>query len=157
MQPVIEKLVSGGQSGADIAALDVALAHGLPHGGWCPLGRKSEEGPIPERYRLTETPKANYLQRNEWNVRDSDGTVVLTMARQVSGGSLRTLEFAEKLSKPVYHLSRQEFHDVPKALRLFVEEQGIKTLNIAGSSESREPGIHAWAMEVLEGAFFGFQ
>jgi hypothetical protein len=70
---VIEKLISGGQTGADIAALDVALRFGFPHGGWCPKGRWSLEGPIPTRYNLFEKPSASYLQRTEWNVRDSGG------------------------------------------------------------------------------------
>ena len=82
---MIEKLISGGQTGADIAALDVALRFDFPHGGWCPKGRKSLEGPIPPRYNLYETPYDSYLQRTEWNVRDSDGTVVFTMEAGVTG------------------------------------------------------------------------
>ncbi|MGI8605082.1 MAG: YpsA SLOG family protein [Verrucomicrobiales bacterium] len=68
MKPI--RIISGGQTGADRAALDWAIANGVPHGGWCPKGRLAEDGPIPDRYQLTETPTANYLQRNEWNVRD---------------------------------------------------------------------------------------
>ncbi len=63
------KIVSGGQTGADRAALDFAIAHGIPQGGWCPKGRKAEDGPIPDRYQLKETPSDNYAQRTEWNVR----------------------------------------------------------------------------------------
>ncbi|MCH7226767.1 YpsA SLOG family protein [Haloferula sp. A504] len=70
---MIERIVSGGQTGADRAGLDAAIAAGLPHGGWCPRGRKAEDGPLPKRYLLTETKSASYLTRTEWNARDSDG------------------------------------------------------------------------------------
>lgn len=72
------KIVSGGQTGADRAALDWALAHGVPCGGWCPKGRKAEDGPIDLKYPLKETPSSSYIQRTEWNVRDSDATVVFS-------------------------------------------------------------------------------
>jgi hypothetical protein len=155
---MIEKLISGGQTGADIAALDVALRFGFPHGGWCPKGRRSLEGPIPAHYNLFETPSDSYLQRTEWNVRDSDGTVVFTLAEEVTGGSLRTIGFAKKLGKPCLHLSREVglfgYRDRSQLLQEFVREHSIRRLNVAGSRESKEPGIHQWVMEVLERAFF---
>lgn len=154
---MITKLVSGGQTGADIAALDVALCHSFPHGGWCPRGRRSLEGPIPARYDLTETPSDSYLQRTEWNVRDSDGTVVFTLAPEVTGGSLRTVGFAKRHKKPCLHVSRASeggLFSPAMQLRDFVREHGIKALNVAGSRESKEPGIHDWVMQVLEDAFF---
>ena len=150
---MITKLVSGGQTGADIAALDVALLHGFPHGGWCPKGRKSLEGPIPARYQLTETPSASYLQRTEWNVRDNDGTVVFTLAAEVTGGSLRTIGFASKHGKPCLHVSGTS-KDPAALIRRFTAEHAIKTPNVAGSRESKEPGIHDWVMRVLNAAFF---
>ena len=82
---MIEKIISGGQTGADRAALDWAIASGVPHGGWCPKGRKAEDGPIPSCYTLTESPSANYLQRTEWNARDADGTAVLFFLRKKRG------------------------------------------------------------------------
>lgn len=155
---MIKKLISGGQTGADIAALDVAIRYDFPHGGWCPKGRKSLEGPIPARYNLFETPSASYLQRTEWNVRDSDGTVVFTLAEEVSGGSLRTIGFAKKHKKPCLHLSREGglfgYRDRSELLLDFVQEHRILRLNVAGSRESKEPGIHGWVMAVLERAFF---
>lgn len=93
------KIVSGGQTGVDRAALDTALELGLPCGGRCPRGRKAEDGPIPARYPLTETSSAEYAQRTEWNVRDSDGTLVLTRG-QPTGGTALTIELAERLGKP---------------------------------------------------------
>lgn len=155
---MLEKLVSGGQTGADIAALDVALRFGFPHGGWCPKGRRSLEGRIPNHYQLIETPSASYLQRTEWNVRDSDGTVVFTLAPEVTGGSLRTLGFAKKYGKPCLHLSKAlgafDYQDRSELLDRFVRDHSIRSLNVAGSRESKEPGIHDWVMGVLERAFF---
>jgi len=77
---VIAKIISGGQTGADRAALDFAIERGMPLGGWCPAGLKSEDGPIDRRYQLKETPSIGYVQRTEWNVRDSDGTVVFSIS-----------------------------------------------------------------------------
>jgi hypothetical protein len=153
---MIEKIVAGGQTGADIAALDVALRHGFPHGGWCPKGRRSLEGPIPPQYLLVETPSESYLQRTEWNVRDTDGTVVFTLASEATGGSLKTIGFARKHKKPCLHLSQSGRSFSPPAVQLreFVKAHGIKVLNVAGSRESKEPGIHDWAMGVLGDAFF---
>lgn len=153
---MIEKLISGGQTGADIAALDVALKHGFPHGGWCPRGRKSLDGPIPARYMLTETPKESYLQRTEWNVRDSDATVVFTHEAEPTGGSLKTIGFARKHRKPILHLSLQnaDYRDPAVLLQNFVSEHNIRILNVAGSRESKNPGIRLWVMKVLGEAFF---
>lgn len=97
---MICKIVSGGQTGADRAALDVALKYDFPHGGWCPKGRKAEDGPISWDYALVESPSGNYLQRTEWNSRDTDGTVIFTMSPVVTGGSKRTVDFAQKHTKP---------------------------------------------------------
>lgn len=103
---MITKLASGGQAGADIAALDVALRHDFPHGGWCPRGRRRLEGPIPAQYQLRETPSNSYLQRTEWNVRDTDATVVFTLAAAATGGSFKTIGFAMKHRKPSLHLAK---------------------------------------------------
>jgi predicted Rossmann fold nucleotide-binding protein DprA/Smf involved in DNA uptake len=100
----IVKLVSGGQTGADRAALDFAIAHEIPHGGWCPAGRLAEDGPIASRYHLTETPGHDYAQRTEWNVRDSDGTVVFSIEAALKGGTKETIDFARKHGKEVLHL-----------------------------------------------------
>src|SRR6478735_3602017 len=90
----MERVVSGGQTGADRAALDWAIAKGIPHGGWCPKGRKAEDGPIDNGYRLQETPSANYVQRTEWNVRDSDSTVIFSIGETLTGGSKKTVDLA---------------------------------------------------------------
>src|SRR5260370_37623823 len=75
----IPKIVSGGQTGADRAALDWALAHGVGCGGWCPKRRKAGDGPIDPKYSLKETPSASYAQRTEWNVRGTNATVLYSI------------------------------------------------------------------------------
>jgi hypothetical protein len=99
----IPKIVSGGQTGADRAALDWALSRSIESGGWCPKGRKAEDGPIPKRYPLIETPSAGYVQRTEWNVRDTGGTVIFSLGPVLTGGSKKTAEFAVKRNKPCLH------------------------------------------------------
>src|SRR5438477_3503455 len=139
---MIKKIISGGQTGADRAVLDFAVAHRIPHGGWCPCGRVAEDGTIPCRYQLIETPSADSAQRTEWNVRDSDGTVIFSLAPKLSGGSKKTFEFAHQYQKPCLHLSgEREGADAAKKLSQFLAEHRIKILNVAGSRESEEPGI----------------
>jgi hypothetical protein len=153
---MIKKIVSGGQTGADRAGLDVAIRWAFPHGGWCPKGRKAEDGIIGRQYQLLETPSASYLQRTEWNVRDSDATVVFTLASTLTGGSKRTAEFAEKHRKPWIHLAqRSSSYESPALiLQQFVEEHGVQILNVAGTRGSKEPDVWQFAYETLEAAFF---
>ena len=101
---ILRKIVSGGQTGADRAALDWAISRGVLHGGWCPKDRRAEDGAIPLHYELQETDSANYLVRTEQNVIDSDGTVVFSIKPLLSGGSKKTAEFARKHGKPLMHL-----------------------------------------------------
>ena len=143
------RIVSGAQTGADQAGLDWAIAHGVPHGGWCPKGRKSEAGPIAVRYLVAETPSADYLERTEWNVRDSDATVIFTMEEALTGGSKRTAEFAAKHGKPWFHF-KPRVH--PKYLARFLARYNVVVLNVAGSRESRAAGIGEMVAKVLEEA-----
>jgi hypothetical protein len=148
--PPLITIVSGGQTGADRAGLDFALANGLPHEGWCPQGRKARDGPLPAHYLLQETPSGGYLQRTEWNVRDSDGTVVCTLADPPVGGSAKTIEFCQLHGKPCLHL-HPGLETPEQRLAEFVRRQRIQRLNVAGSSEEREPGLAAWTLLLLEG------
>jgi len=143
------KVISGGQSGADQAGLNWAIAHNLPHGGWCPKGRRSEDGPIDSRYLLIETPSSNYLERTEWNVRDSDATLIFTLTEKLDGGSKNTKELAEKLGKPWRHI-HPRVH--PKFIASFLAKHEVKILNIAGKRESSAPGISKWVAEMLQQA-----
>lgn len=148
------KIVSGGQTGADRAALDWAIEHGLEHGGWCPRGRRAEDGAIPPRYRLAETPTDRWEQRTEWNVRDSDGTVILTLAETLTGGSLTTAECARGLGRPCLHVSERADGDGAAAkVRRFVSDHAIRTLNVAGPRASGEPGVGRFVRATLEAAF----
>lgn len=143
------KIVSGGQTGADQAGLDWAIANKVPHGGWCPKGRKSEDGLIDTRYNLTETPRSSYLERTEWNVRDSDATLVFTVSEKLDGGSKRTAEFAQKLEKPFMHCYPRVH---PKYIARFLAKHQVKILNIAGKRESSAPGIAQGVADALTAA-----
>lgn len=146
-------IISGGQTGADRAALDWAIDHGVPHGGWCPKGRRAEDGPLPARYRLQETPTANYLQRTEWNIRDTDATVIFSIAPQLTGGSLKTTALAARHQKPLLHLAY--FNDAPNAqlLREFVNTNHVTRLNVAGPRASKEQEVGAFVRVILYETF----
>jgi Circularly permutated YpsA SLOG family len=133
-------IVSGGQTGADRAALDWALSNSVPCGGWCPKGRKAEDGPIDSKYPLKETPSASYLQRTEWNVRDSDAAVLFSIEPTLTGGSFKTVEFARKHQKPQLHLCARD-HSAADKLKAFVRRNRVKVLNVAGPRASKEPGV----------------
>lgn len=150
----IAKIISGGQTGADRAALDWAIANGIPHGGWCPKGRLSEDGRVPDAYQLQETTRTEYLQRTEWNVRDSDATVIFTVRPELKGGSRRTGMFAEKLKKPWLHLSESEGLEwCIQRLKEFLSRHTAKVLNIAGSRGSKEPTVGAFVQAVFSSVF----
>ena len=140
--------MSGGQTGVDRAALEAALAFGLGCGGWCPLGRTAEDGLIDLRYPLRETPSSSYPQRTEWNVRDSDGTLVLTRGR-ARGGTALTISLARRQVRPLLVLDLARSPD-PAEVTRWAEEYDIATLNVAGSRESQQPGIQAEARAFLE-------
>lgn len=147
------KIISGGQTGADRAALDWAILHGVPHGGWCPKGRKAEDGPIAARYALKETSSASYPQRTQRNVRDSGGTVIFTIATKLTGGSKLTADAAKKLGKPWLHLSASSYSPAADLLE-FIAAHNIEVLNVAGTRGSKEPEVGKFVKRVLEVAFF---
>ncbi len=136
-------IISGGQTGADLAALDWAITHSIPHGGWCPLGRKTSDGPLDGKYQLRETPSDEQAERTEWNVRDSDVTVVFTLGAQPVGAAKKTITCARKLKKPCLHLHRGILA-VSEKLLAFVEKHQARRLNITGSCETEEPGLAEW-------------
>lgn len=136
-------LVSGGQTGVDRAALDVAMERGMPCGGWCPAGRWAEDGPIDARYPLRETPSPEPAQRTEWNARDSDGTLIL-VAPGESPGTKLTQEIARRMGRPVYAWPLDTPPDAGH-FRDWLRAHRIRTLNVAGPRESESPGTHASA------------
>jgi hypothetical protein len=135
----LRKIVSGGQTGADRGGLDAAVALGIPHGGWCPKGRRAEDGAVPARYRLRETTSREYQPRTKANVRDSDGTVIFTSGH-LEGGSRFTSETALDTGKPVLHLDH------------WLVAERIHTLNVAGSRGSKAKELHARVVAVLRAA-----
>jgi len=143
------RIVSGGQTGVDRAALDAALALGIPIGGWCPASRWAEDGPIPARYPLRETPHGDPAERTRRNVRDSDATLVLTTS-PAAGGALLTIEVARALSRP--HLVVDPFADPPAPAADWLRALGGGVLNVAGPRESEAPGIGATAQAWLSRA-----
>jgi hypothetical protein len=142
--------MSGGQTGSHRAALDFAIERGIAHGGWCPCGRKAEDGAIDARYQLKETPSADYPHGTEWNVRDSDGTVIFSISAVLRTGSKKTFQLAQKLNKPVLHLWRDGGGPLPeKELARFIRDHAIRTLNVAGPRASKEPEVGWFVKEVL--------
>lgn len=148
--PLIEKIMSGGQTGADRAALDWAIGNGVLHGGWCPKGRKAEDGTIDPHYNLRETETGEYAERTERNVLDSDGTVIISIAPVLHGGSALTREFARKHGKPCIHATSEEGPRAAAAkLKQFLIENYIRVLNVAGPRASEEPKVGELVKRVL--------
>jgi hypothetical protein len=154
---MISRLISGGQSGVDRAALDAALGLGVPCGGWCPRGRKAEDGRIDDRYPLTETPTDDHAQRTTWNVRDSDGTLILTWG-EPAGGTLLTAEECRRVGKPhlLIDLAEVDRPEAVGAVREWIARElpgGV--LNVAGPRGSEHPSVYprakAFAAAVLGG------
>lgn len=133
------KIVSGGQTGVDRAGLDVAIALGIDHGGWCPAGRLSEDGSIPSRYQLRETDSDEYPVRTEQNVIDSDATLIL-YETELKGGTRLTRRMCRRHNRP--HLVVRIDQEDPSVIQAWLREQRPSTLNIAGPRESSFPGIY---------------
>jgi hypothetical protein len=148
MDKIFSKIISGGQTGVDRAALDVALELGIPSGGWCPKGRKAEDGPIALKYPLKETNSPNYALRTEKNVREADGTLILTKG-PVHGGTALTVQFAIDYKKPHLVIDLDDKIE-PLMVREWGEKIKIKILNLAGPRESEVPGIHDRAVQVIK-------
>ncbi len=132
---MIKKIISGGQTGADQAALDAAIKWDIPHGGWIPKERRTEHGPLSNRYQLKEMPTDSYPARTEQNVIDSDGTLIITHG-ELTGGSEYTWEMSKKHSRPYFHadLNITSNFNSAKAIYFCIKKHNIETLNIAGSS-----------------------
>jgi len=142
------KIVSGGQTGADRAALDWAIAHGIEHGGWCPEGRLAEDGVIPAQYQVLELAGAGYRARTKANVMDSDATLIISIASVLTSGSRQTQVFAQAFGKPCLHI--YPALDWRHAIETWLDSNAIQVLNIAGSRASSEPEIVSFTTEVLE-------
>lgn len=146
-----ERILSGGQSGVDRAALDAARSAGIAHGGWCPRGRWAEDGPLDARYALRETPSRDPAERTVWNVRDSDATLALVRGAP-RGGTALAVRSAGELGRPcrVVDLTRRP---APDAVRSWARRHGVRALNVAGPRESGAPGIYDEAHAFLRELF----
>ena len=154
---MVRKIVSGGQTGTDRAALDFALAHGYEVGGWVPKGRLAEDGPIPGRYPgLRESDSPDPAVRTALNVRDSDATLILSHG-PLTGGSLLTFREATRAGKPVLHLDLDAIPSTQatRVLREWLASQRPNVLNVAGPRASGDPWIAEATEAVLRGALRG--
>jgi hypothetical protein len=145
------QIISGGQTGVDRAAMDFALENQIDCFGWCPKGRRAEDGPIPDKYPLKETPSEYYVERTLKNVEACEGVLVF-VDKHPDKGTFLAIDYAEKLDKPIYvvHLSMNEEDQKIGLLRLMHAHQ-VKKLNIAGPRESNSPGINKQTKKFLEG------
>jgi hypothetical protein len=145
------KIISGGQTGVDRAALDVALEHGIKCGGWSPAGRVDEFGKIPDKYPVHELPAGGFTERTLQNVKDSDGTVVIYPG-ELRGGTEQTVRFCVELGQP-YQLidaSKVAAQGAATAIVDFVRENSIGVLNVAGPRQSEWPEGYGYTSRVLD-------
>jgi hypothetical protein len=149
----IEKIISGGQTGADRAALDFAIDHNIPYDGWLPKGRTTEDGTLSYKYHLQEMPTGDYSKRTEKNVLDSDGTVIVSNGF-LTGGSAVTREYAIEHKKPWIHLDMKELpmKEAAEKMISWLTENEIKVLNVAGARAGKDPAIYDIVWRLLEAA-----
>ncbi|AGY59013.1 putative molybdenum carrier protein [Gloeobacter kilaueensis] len=143
----LKQIVSGGQSGVDRAALDAAREQGIAIGGWCPAGHWAEDGPIADEYPLRETPSTDPAQRTAWNVRDSDGTLILTIGA-LTGGTALTRRLCTELGRPCLVIDLSDTPD-PHQVSDWLARQAIKVLNVAGPRLSSRLDIYERAHTFL--------
>lgn len=150
---LLMRIVSGGQTGVDRAALDAAMAAGLEVGGWCPRGRRALDGPIPPQYPLIETRSSRYRTRTRWNVRDADATLILYRGA-LAGGTALTLAFCKELGRPyfVHELADGERDDLAP-VKAWIQRLRPSVLNVAGPRETRALPVYDIARHFLERLF----
>ena len=152
---MINRIVSGGQTGVDRAALDVAIKLGIAHGGWIPQGRLTESGVLPQKYHLKETSSSEYSVRTEKNVIDSDGTLIISHG-PLTGGSEYTREMAIRHSRPWLHIDLDRtiaFH-AAAAINKWIQRKKIEILNVAGPRASKNPAIYPDTLNILESVYY---
>ena len=148
---MISKIISGGQTGVDQAALDVTITLGIPHGGWIPKGRKTENRALPDKYRLKEMPTSSYAKRTKQNVIDSEGTLIISLGPLTRGSEL-THKTAMLHDRPRLHIDLGTLNTLQavKTVRSWIVRHGIKILNIAGPRASENPDIYDVAAKALK-------
>ncbi len=145
------RIISGGQTGVDRAALDAALECGIDCGGWCPEGRKAEDGKIADVYPLTELYKAGYRERTRQNVIDSDATLIIYFGYP-TGGTELTIRFCISEKKPYVLIDAEEFMLDAAVLKVekLIHDKSVTTLNVAGPRASGEPGAYNYAKDLIK-------
>jgi hypothetical protein len=145
------KIISGGQTGVDRAALDVALKHRIKCGGWCPSGRGAEDGKIPDRYPLKELKKGGNEARTAQNVHDSDGTIIIYF-HELEGGTAYTIGCCMEDRQPHRLIDAAKYspEDAATLMVAFVSNHGIEILNIAGPRESEWKGAYNYAFRAVD-------
>jgi len=151
MDILLKKIVSGGQTGVDRAALDAALTFNLPIGGWCPKDRLAEDGAIAKKYPLQETPESDYITRTKLNVKDSDATLIISKA-PLTGGTLLTADYAQAIEKPYYVLNWHDVTDdnIAKVMAWLATNQ-VQVLNLAGPRASGGEQAYDRAYDIIIG------
>lgn len=148
---MLRKIISGGQTGADRAALDAAMRLGIPHGGWIPKGRIAEDGPLAATYRLSEMPTNSYAERTEKNVMESDGTLIISHGAP-TGGTEYTRKMVLKHGKQMLHIDPNlhgSLMDAASLVKDWIAIHNIETLNVAGPRASKDPRIYALTLALL--------
>lgn len=149
---MLEKIISGGQTGVDRAALDAAIKLNISHGGWCPKGRKAELGEVIAcHYQLRETDSDDYSVRTILNIKDADGTLIFVPSLPVTtnDGTILTIQGVKKSKKPYLILDLSKEDNLDNEINTWLEKYNIKTLNIAGPRESQSPGIYEKVFNLL--------
>ncbi|MGD2271689.1 MAG: putative molybdenum carrier protein [Desulfobacterales bacterium] len=152
---MIKKIISGGQSGVERAALDLAIKLDIPHGGWITRGRLTQDGVLPDTYKLNELPSASHSEQIAKNVMQADGTVIFT--RGWPPDLKRTIiDLVETLKHPYLIVDLDQSRSLKAATQLaaWIQEQGIEILHVTGSRTSRDPGSYQDAINLLEGIVY---
>lgn len=152
---MIRKIISGGQTGADRAALDAAIKLGIPHGGWIPKGRLTENGSLPDKYQLVEMPGSSYSQRTEQNVIDSNGTLIVSHGQLIEGSDY-TRKMAIKHHRPWLHvdLNQTPAFKAAALIHSWIDENAIEILNVAGPRASKDNQIYRAVFKLIESVHY---
>jgi len=154
---MLKKIISGGQTGADRAALDFAIKFNIEHGGWIPKGRRTENGPLPLLYELKEMDTQDYKKRTRQNILDSHGTIIIFRGK-LTGGSKLTQSYAKVIGRPncsIDLLQTEEF-EAALIIKSFISENFIQVLNVAGPRMSHQPWIYNDVKTILEASLYLF-
>jgi len=149
MRKGLKKLISGGQTGVDRAALDAALEAGYSIGGYCPKGRLAEDGSIPGHYPLEETGTRAYSVRTRMNVLAGDATLILSLGAMLTGGTALTAKEGKAAGKPLFAVDLSKRNNSAKKVLQWLEDNEVRVLNVAGPRESSAPGVYLLAKKFL--------